>query len=239
MADRPSVDKEFADNLEPRCAVALVVDTSASMDGAPIQELNEGLRAFHTSLRADKLASLRVEIALIAFGGRVRAIDVRSGSGEVPLDARQAFVSAMDFTPPTLTASGDTPMGYAAREAMKLLRQRKDIYKQQPVDYYRPWFFLISDGAPTDLGWEAVADEVRAEEQRKGFSLYAVGVEGANLGALARFCGARQPLRLRGLAFQELFLWLSKSLSSVSGSETTNTQIALPAADWAHHDATH
>ena len=52
---------EFADNPEPRCPVVLVLDTSGSMNGMPIMELNEGLRAFGTALKADRLASLRVE----------------------------------------------------------------------------------------------------------------------------------------------------------------------------------
>jgi hypothetical protein len=62
---------EFADNPEPRCPVVLVLDTSGSMNGAPILELNEGLRAFGTALRADRLASLRW-VAVVAFGGKVR-----------------------------------------------------------------------------------------------------------------------------------------------------------------------
>ena len=42
---------EFADNPEPRCPVILVLDTSGSMAGEPIKELNEGLRSFGDALR--------------------------------------------------------------------------------------------------------------------------------------------------------------------------------------------
>ena len=68
---------EFAENPEPRCPVVLALDTSGSMQGKAINELNEGLRAFAAALKADRLASLRVEVAVIAFGGKVRALDVR------------------------------------------------------------------------------------------------------------------------------------------------------------------
>jgi len=34
------------------------------------------------------------------------------------------------FQPPTLTAGGGTPMGEAVRRALTLLRERKEIYKQ-------------------------------------------------------------------------------------------------------------
>src|SRR5664279_1913973 len=37
---------EFAENPEPRCACVLVLDTSGSMQGAPIEQLNLGLRSF-------------------------------------------------------------------------------------------------------------------------------------------------------------------------------------------------
>src|SRR5512133_3968976 len=68
---------EFADNPEPRCPVVLVLDTSGSMKGEPITELNQGLFEFGQTLRKDRLTSLRVEVALVTFGGRVRVVDVR------------------------------------------------------------------------------------------------------------------------------------------------------------------
>src|SRR2546428_11840812 len=84
---------EFADNPEPRCAVILLLDTSGSMAGAPMDELNEGLREYDRALKSDRLASLRVEVAIITFGGRVRAVDVRGGGNETLFDANTPFVT--------------------------------------------------------------------------------------------------------------------------------------------------
>jgi uncharacterized protein YegL len=208
------------------------------MQGAPIDELNAGLRDLARTLKDDKLASLRVELAVVAFGGRARTVDVRGAEGEIPLNATDAFVGALDFVPPTLAAKGETPMGDAVRQGLTLVRQRKELYRQHGLDYFRPWVFLITDGNPTDFGWEAAAEEVQEEERRKGVSFYVVGVEGADLAKLARFSSERQPVRLKGLAFQELFQWLSKSLQSVAQSRPGD-QAPLPAVGWAVADTSH
>ena len=140
MSDSLLEQAEFADNPEPRCPVALLLDTSGSMQDEPIAQLNEGLRAFDQALKEDQLAALRVEVAIVTFGGGVRAIDVRSDTPQpIPFDAHQAFVTVDGFRPPTLTAGGPTPMGEAVRRSLTLLRERKDIYKQNGLDYFRPW----------------------------------------------------------------------------------------------------
>jgi uncharacterized protein YegL len=65
---------EFAENPEPRVPCVLVVDTSASMQGAKIDELNKGLAFYKQELLADPLASKRVEVAIVTFGGRVNRV---------------------------------------------------------------------------------------------------------------------------------------------------------------------
>ncbi|GAB4578486.1 MAG: VWA domain-containing protein [Anaerolineales bacterium] len=223
---------EFADNPEPRCPVVLLLDTSGSMNGAPIEQLNEALKTFARELKADPLASLRVEVAVVTFGGEVRAVDV-TGEGQVDvLDASRAFITVDRFVPPTLHARGGTLMGEATRRALDLLRQRKEIYKQNSTDYFRPWVFLITDGKPTDA-WQSAAEQARLEESRKGLLFFGIGVEGADLKALSQFCPPnRPPLKLKGLAFSELFQWLSKSLSAVAHSKL-GEQVPLPPVGWA------
>lgn len=211
----PFGEVEFADNAEQRCPCVLLLDNSLSMQGDPIDQLNKGLEAFRQELSEDRLAAKRVDLAVITFGEKV--------------DTVSEFGTVETFHPPLLTAKGGTPMGEAVERALDLLDARKAQYRQSGIPYYRPWVFLITDGVPTDK-WKRAARAIADAEHRKQVAFYAVGVESADMVMLAEL-SVREPLRLRGLAFAELFRWLSSSLSSVSRSSIgTAVPLVNPAA---------
>jgi uncharacterized protein YegL len=206
----------FPDNPEPRCPCLLLLDTSGSMAGAPISELNAGLVTLKDELAADSLAMKRVEVAVITFG---------------PVKVENGFHTAPNFFPPHLQAGGDTPMGAAIKQGLDMIKQRKEEYRANGIDYYRPWIFLLTDGAPTDE-WQSAAAMVQEGEASKSFAFFAVGIQGANMDILKRI-SVREPLKVQGLKFHELFRWLSGSMKNVSGSVPGTTVPLAPPSGWA------
>ena len=194
---------EFAENPEPRVPVVLLIDKSGSMNGNPIEELNNGMKVLWEELKADTLASKRAEISVIEFG---------------PVRTSLEFATVSNSFAPTFEAGGVTPMGEAIVKGIASLQERKKQYSANGIAYYRPWLMLITDGAPTD-DIEPAIEAIRRGEQESALSFFAIGVQGADMQALNRLNSAkREALKLDGLNFKELFLWLSASVRSVSQS---------------------
>jgi uncharacterized protein YegL len=209
---------EFADNPDPRCPCVLLLDTSDSMRGNPIVELNAGLQTFQTDLQDDPLAARRVEVAIVTFG--------RGGVEKV-----QDFVTASSFTAPTLSEGNGTPMGEAINLALDMVAERKATYQQNDIAYYQPWIVMITDGAPNPTSpWQAAAQRVQQEMTAKKLTFFAVGVKGADMQVLAQI--TPRSILLDGLRFRDLFVWISQSQKRVS-SNKPGDQTALPAVTFA------
>jgi uncharacterized protein YegL len=210
---------EFAENPEPRCPCVLLLDTSGSMSGTPIEALNAGLQTFGDELNKDDLARKRVEVAIVTFNSQVSVI--------------QDFVTADRFEAPILKAQGLTSMGTGIDRALNLIADRKLQYRNNGVTYYRPWVFLITDGEPQGEPEGAIdraISRIRDEENSKRVAFFAVGVESANMKRLGEIV-VRTPLKLKGLNFRELFIWLSASMQRVSNSKP-DEQVPLPPPGW-------
>lgn len=197
----PFAAAEFAENPEPRCPCILLLDTSGSMEGNSIEELNQGLQAFREEIFNDSLAMKRVEIAVITFG---------------PVTVLQDFATADMFRPRRMDAAGDTPLGSAVTRGLELLKKRKQILRDNGIKLFRPWIFLITDGEPTD-NWAHLPQIIRNGEESKSFSFFALGVKDAKFEVLKEL-SVREPMKLSGVRFKEFFLWLSASLKNVSRS---------------------
>lgn len=118
-----------------RLPVYLLLDCSASMTGAPITAVNEGLQLLYRELSSDPQALETVHMSIITFSTQ----------------ADQYQLLALDqFRPPVLNASGSTAMGDAFRILAESIEQDLVLNTATQHGDYRPLVFLLTDGAPTD-----------------------------------------------------------------------------------------
>ena len=73
---------------------------------------------------------------------------------------------------------------------------------------------------------------MRTEEDTKRIAFFSIGVQGADMGRLAEIA-VRAPIKLDGLKFGDLFVWLSQSLAAVSQSQPGTTVALQPPSGWA------
>lgn len=206
-------DDELADNPTKRVPVCLCLDTSGSMDGSPISELNDGVKAFYDAINDDDVAKSAADVCIVTFGY----------NGVVE---NQGFQSIYGEIAPSFYADGGTPMGEAVEKALDLLESRKSEYRNSGVDYFQPWLVIITDGAPTDNIDRAASRSSDMANNGK-LTIFPIGVGGANMDTLRRFSPKRNPMKLKGLYFKEFFEWLSKSISITSRSRAGDS-VNLP-----------
>ena len=200
---------ELADNPTVRLPICFCLDVSGSMFGAPINELNSGVKQFFEELLSDETTRFSSDIAIFTFGGD-SAVCVRNFVG---IDAEPHA--------PTLRANGRTPMGEAVNLALDMLNERKKEYRDNGVDYYHPWLVLMSDGSPNGNPEEFERAVKRTADMynKKKLVVFPIGIGNeADLQTLASFTPGRPAMKMKGLKFKEFFSWLSKSVACVSSS---------------------
>ena len=137
-----------------RIPVYILADTSGSMEGAPIEALNNQLKGLKDVLMCDPFAIESVSIGLITFGGENARV-------VCPL------TNLVNFEFPFLEASGLAPLG----DAMKKLNECIDKEVQvRDVNYkgdYKPLVYVLISGCPTDDGWREAVEAVKNRINRK------------------------------------------------------------------------
>jgi len=204
-------------NPAPRVPICLVLDRSSSMstnssilvsNARPIDELNEGIKLFFTSLKEDEVARYSAEVAIVAFAGVPELI--------------VNFDTVDKIDPPKIEIDyqrDGTSLGSAVKLAIENLNVRKERYKSTGIDYYQPWLLLMTDGQPTDNTHYDIAPTVRDMVNSRKLTVFPIGIgSGADLNTLKMFSPKREPLRLKGLNFRQFFEWLSQSVARVSQS---------------------
>lgn len=177
------------------------------MSGAPINELNQGLRQFIQETADDEAASMSVELEVITFGS--------SASVAMPFTP----IYDVERNPKPLIAGGITAMGAALKLANADLKKRRNMYRNAGISSYKPWVVLMTDGGPNDA-WHEPAEAMRKLGELG--KIQYIGIEIGSYSDHATMCQILPanpgPVRLQGLKFKQFFRWLTDSLRSVSTS---------------------
>lgn len=195
-----------SEGFSQRLPCVLVLDGSGSMEANDnIGKLNEGLKFLAQDLNDDDVARQRVRLLAIRVGG---AFDV---------DVVTDWTDAINYTPVPIIAEGLTPLGRGVNRALAELEEQKRLMREEGIPYNRPWLFIITDGEPTDNGWQTEAAACKQAEADGKVSVFCIGVDDCNFDQLGQF-SSRPPVKLQSQpnAFKEFFLWLSASAKTAS-----------------------
>ena len=209
---KPIYDTSTLDSTNPhaRLAICLCLDTSGSMQGHPINELNAGLRLYYETLLSNTDSRRAADIAIVSFGF----------SG---VQCLQNFCDiSITPTPPSLRADGMTPMGEAVNLALDMIENRRQEYKRDGMQYYHPWLILMSDGEPngSEAEFERAASRATDLVNRDKLFVFPIGIgREADMRKLERFSPKIPPAPLVGMNFKGFFEWLSISIQRISVSK--------------------
>ena len=135
--------------MSRRLPIYLLLDTSGSMTGTPINAVNQGLRTLADALLTDPRAAETAFISVVTFDSEATVI--------VPL------TNAVSFTAPTLTAQGGTNLGKGLRLLEDQIKNEALISGEAQKGDWKPLIFVMTDGQPTDQ-WEAAADSIKRKK---------------------------------------------------------------------------
>ncbi len=190
-----------------RLPVYLLLDTSGSMYGEPIEAVKNGVQTLIATLRNDPYALEQAFVSIITFNTKAQQV--------TPLTELAVFQQ------PNIEASGCTALG----EALELLAQKMDseITKTtaERKGDWRPLVFLMTDGEPTDDISKGLAE---FKKRKCGVVVACAAGQGANTNTLKQITeNVVQLDTADSTTIKAFFKWVSASISTTSKSVEENS----------------
>ncbi|KNC09321.1 tellerium resistance protein TerY [Klebsiella sp. RIT-PI-d] len=130
-----------------RLPVYLLLDTSGSMHGEPIEAVKNGVQTLLTTLKQDPYALETAWVSVITFDSSARQA--------VPL------TDLLSFKLPDLAASGTTALGEPLSLTAECISREVQKTTAETKGDWRPLVFIMTDGSPTD-DWRKGVGEFNA-----------------------------------------------------------------------------
>lgn len=201
-----------------RLPVYLLLDTSGSMYGEPIEAVKNGVQVLVNTLRSDPYALETAYLSIITFNSKAQQI--------TPL------TELANFQTPEIEASGCTSLG----DALLLLAQKVDqeVTKTTPEmkGDWRPLVFIMTDGVPTD---DITQGLTSFKKIKFGMVVACAAGKGADQNILKQITDSVVSLDTTDSAtIKSFFKWVSASISTSSmkieegGRDMSGTLNELP-----------
>lgn len=183
-----------------RLPVYLLLDTSGSMFGEPIEAVKNGVQVLISTLRQDPYALETAFLSIITFNSSAQQV--------IPLTELSTFQQ------PNLDATGCTALG----EALALLATKVDVEVTKTTPEvkgdWKPLIFIMTDGEPTDDFNKGLAE---FKKRKFGMVVACAAGQGANTDTLKKITECVVQLDTADSAtIKSFFKWVSASVSAGS-----------------------
>jgi uncharacterized protein YegL len=180
--------------------VYLILDTSGSMQGEPIEAVRNGLQTLVAALRQDPHALESAFLSVITFSNTAQQV--------VPLTELGLFQI------PTITAAGTTSLGASLNLLVERVSQEVAITSAEVKGDWKPIVFLMTDGESTDDMTSGIA---AIKQAKLGTFIACAAGPNANTKQLAQITDNVVKLDTADSnTIKAFFKWVSASIATTS-----------------------
>lgn len=193
--------------------VCLILDTSGSMAErirssrgmvVKIDELNNNMDTLLRTIRNDANARIMSDICIIACGGQHPKI-------------LNGYTNVDKINYQHVYPNGVTPLGESVQLALDLLQKRREFYRNNSIEHYKPILMIMSDGQPTEQDYVVYEAAQRCANavNNEGLKVLPIGIgQSARLDILDMFSPKVKAKCIDNMdVFVQLFEMLSRSMS--------------------------